>query len=52
LEAVRNAVASGAGHPAVFAYSVANEIPPDVVRWSGARGGGLHRRVGARGQGH
>jgi glycosyltransferase involved in cell wall biosynthesis len=34
--AVREAVASCAGHPAVLAYSVANEIPPDVVRWSGA----------------
>jgi len=35
--AVRNAVRNGAGHPAVFAYSVVNEIPPDIVRWSGAR---------------
>ena len=34
---VRSAVQSCAGHPGVFAYSVANEIPPDVVRWSGAR---------------
>jgi len=25
-----------AAHPAVFALSVVNEIPPDVVRWSGA----------------
>ena len=24
------------GHPAVFAYSVVNEIPADIVRWSGA----------------
>ena len=23
--------------PAVFAYSVVNELPPDIVRWSGAR---------------
>jgi len=36
-EAVRQAVRSSAGHPAVFAYSLVNEIPPDVVRWSGAR---------------
>src|SRR5882724_9788845 len=36
-EAVREAVRACAGHPAVFAYSVANEIAPDIVRWSGAR---------------
>jgi len=36
-ETVRHAVRSGAQHPAVFGYSVANEIPPDVVRWSGAQ---------------
>jgi GT2 family glycosyltransferase len=35
--AVRQAVADCARHPAVFAFSVANEIPPDIVRWSGAR---------------
>src|SRR3954466_15502289 len=34
--AVRRAVQSCARHPAVFAYSVVNEIPPDIVRWSGA----------------
>jgi O-antigen biosynthesis protein len=34
--AVRKAVQSCARHPAVFAYSVVNEIPPDIVRWSGA----------------
>ncbi len=37
---VRAAVADGvercAGHPAVAAYLVGNEIPPDVVRWLGA----------------
>src|SRR3954447_15546437 len=33
-EAVRRAVYAGVHHPAVFAYSIANEIPPDVVRWS------------------
>ena len=35
-QAICHAVLAGAQHPAVFAYSVANEIPPDVVRWSGA----------------
>jgi O-antigen biosynthesis protein len=25
-----------AGHPAVFAYLVGNEIPPDIIRWHGA----------------
>lgn len=34
--AVREAVAMCARHPAVFAFCVANEIPADVVRWSGA----------------
>ena len=33
---VRKAATACAGHPAVFALSVVNEIPPDVVRWSGA----------------
>jgi glycosyltransferase involved in cell wall biosynthesis len=37
LQAVRQAVQSCAGHPAVFAFSVANEIAPDIARWSGAR---------------
>lgn len=36
-ESVRRAVSVCAGHPAIFAFSAANEIPPDVVRWSGAR---------------
>src|SRR5271169_5978554 len=35
-DAVRAAVQSCARHPAVFAYSVVNEVPPDIVRWSGA----------------
>jgi GT2 family glycosyltransferase len=34
--AVRKSAESCARHPAVFAISVVNEIPPDVVRWSGA----------------
>ena len=36
-DAVRAAVRGCGGHPAVFAFSIVNEIPPDVVRWSGAR---------------
>jgi GT2 family glycosyltransferase len=36
-EAVRRAVYACTRHPAVFAFSVANEIPPDIVRWSGAQ---------------
>lgn len=35
--AVRAAVLACGRHPAVLAFSVANEIPPDLVRWSGAR---------------
>jgi O-antigen biosynthesis protein len=35
--AVRRAVSECQGHPAVFAYSVVNEIPPEIVRWSGVR---------------
>jgi len=36
-EAVHAAAVRCAGHPAIFAISVVNEIPPDIVRWSGAR---------------
>ncbi len=35
-EAVRKAAQACASHPAVFALSVVNEIPADIVRWSGA----------------
>jgi O-antigen biosynthesis protein len=35
-EAVEHAVRDARGHPAVFAFSVVNEIPPDIVRWYGA----------------
>lgn len=35
-EAVRQAARACASHPAVFALSVVNEIPADIVRWSGA----------------
>ena len=34
-EIVRRAVIAGRDHPAVFAYSVVNEIPAEIVRWSG-----------------
>lgn len=33
---VRQAIKSCSDHPAVFAYSLVNEISPDIVRWSGA----------------
>lgn len=35
-DAVREAARACAGHPAVFALCVVNEIPQDIVRWSGA----------------
>jgi len=35
--AVRDAVRATLGHPAVFAYSVVNEISAEIVRWSGVR---------------
>jgi len=35
-QAVRDGVIRCGRHPAIFAYSVANEIPADIVRWSGA----------------
>ena len=34
-ELVRNGVRPIAGHPAIFAYLIGNEIPPDIVRWCG-----------------
>ena len=34
--AVGEAVRACRQHPAIFAYLVGNEIPPDVVRWHGA----------------
>jgi GT2 family glycosyltransferase len=37
LEAVRRAVSACVRHPGVFAFSIANEIPPDIARWSGAK---------------
>jgi glycosyltransferase involved in cell wall biosynthesis len=35
-EAVVAGVRACRGHPAVFAYLIGNEIPPDMVRWHGA----------------
>jgi GT2 family glycosyltransferase len=34
---VRQAAKRGHHHPCVWAYSISNEIPPDVIRWHGAR---------------
>lgn len=34
---VRSAAERGRSHPCVLAYSVGNEIPPNIVRWHGAR---------------
>jgi GT2 family glycosyltransferase len=36
-ELVHAGVSSCAGHPAVLAYSIGNEIPTSIVRWHGAR---------------
>jgi glycosyltransferase involved in cell wall biosynthesis len=36
-QVVRRAVAACAGHPAVLAYAVGNEIPASIVRWHGRR---------------
>ena len=35
-QAIRSAVRQCRGHAAVFAFCVANEIPANIVRWSGA----------------
>jgi GT2 family glycosyltransferase len=37
VEAVQKAVSACGRHPAVFAFCLANEIAPDVARWSGAQ---------------
>jgi GT2 family glycosyltransferase len=34
---VRAAAARGLNHPSVLAYSIGNEIPPNVARWHGTR---------------
>jgi GT2 family glycosyltransferase len=36
-EAVHQAVRRGRNHPSVLCYSIGNEIPPNVIRWHGAR---------------
>ena len=36
-EAIATGVRSCQGHPAVFAYLIGNEIPPDVIRWHGSK---------------
>jgi glycosyltransferase involved in cell wall biosynthesis len=35
-DTVRKTAEALAGHPAVFAITLANEIPPDIARWYGA----------------
>jgi O-antigen biosynthesis protein len=35
-QAVSDGVRACGRHPAIFAYIVGNEIPPDVIRWHGA----------------
>jgi len=35
-DTIRHAARDCGRHPAVFAISVVNELPPDVVRWNGA----------------
>jgi GT2 family glycosyltransferase len=34
---VRSKIGARAGHPAILAYVIANEIPASIVRWHGAR---------------
>lgn len=36
-DAMRHAALECKNHPALFAYSVVNEIPAEIVRWSGVR---------------
>jgi glycosyltransferase involved in cell wall biosynthesis len=36
-ETLKQIVRANAGHAAVLAYNMVNEIPPDIVRWSGAK---------------
>ncbi len=36
-DAVRHAAKLGQEHACILAYSIANEIPPNIVRWHGAR---------------
>jgi hypothetical protein len=34
---IAQAARRGSAHPSVLAYSIGNEVPPEVVRWHGAR---------------
>ena len=34
---VRRAAEAGRDHPSILAYSIGNEIPTDIIRWSGTR---------------
>src|SRR5262245_50828549 len=36
-EFVRRAAQLGRNHPCILAYCIGNEIPPDILRWHGAR---------------
>ncbi|WP_018291317.1 glycosyltransferase [Verrucomicrobium sp. 3C] len=42
---VRRSVRERARHPAIFAYLVDNEMPPDLLRWAGA--GRIERHIDA-----
>src|SRR5262249_53036900 len=37
VEQVRDQAAANAGHPAILAYAIGNEISPSIVRWHGRR---------------
>src|SRR5262249_16477404 len=36
-QVVRQAAERGRAHPCVLAYGIGNEVPPNIVRWLGAR---------------
>jgi GT2 family glycosyltransferase len=36
-QAVRQAAERGRHHPCILAYSIGNEIPPNIIRWLGGR---------------
>jgi len=36
-QTIANGVKASRDHPAVFAYLIGNEIPPDIVRWHGPK---------------
>jgi hypothetical protein len=35
--AIQQTASACRGHPSVLAFSIGNEVPPDIVRWHGAR---------------